>query len=553
MIIFLPLTFIYKQPWAIMNNEFPFSNFLKLADNNNDNDANPSLLAKKSLNNNDLSQDVFESKKDEKGNLDDIKLIEYEILSNIKASLTSQKYHAYIENCLSLKSIELEKINFSASTPFIKNIIQTHYLNILKDSVVSVLGKEYKINILVTSTNESLSSNNKNILKSINDSCNIKPQISSAKNASFSLDLTPSHSDLVTQAESELIKHMDSDQLNIAIDPKKTFSSFVVGHSNNIAYASAQAVSKKPGTLGEYPSLYIYSNSGLGKTHLLHAIANEIKHNYPKLRICIMTGREFMNEFVNSFQSNTNLLFRKKYSEEVDILMIDDIHEFKGKKGTQDEFFHVFNELHGKGKQLVFTSDQHPTEIDGISERIVTRLQWGLCVDIQQPDFETRIAILKSKAQELDLFLSDDIFSLIASSIKKNIRALEGSLIHLHAFSSFMKTELDIELVKQALRLNNMAEPEDITLDRVAKVIAKHYRFTIVDLKSKTRKQELVKTRHIAMYLSQKMTKSTLSEIGSFYGGRDHSTVINAIKNIEDRLKIDVELSRDIVTIENNL
>ena len=266
----------------------------------------------------------------------------------------------------------------------------------------------------------------------------------------------------------------------------------------------------------------------------------------------MITARDFMTEMVDYIKENKITEFVRKYTEIVDVLMIDDIHELKNKQRTQDEFFHVFNELHNKGKQLIFTSDKLPKEIDGIDERIKTRLQWGLVVDIQAPDLETRIAILKKKAEDLDLYIPEDIITLMAASIKSSIRELEGSLMSVSAYCSLNKSEIDVELVKNLLNLNSPTESRALDIETIAKVCAQYFNVPLADLKSKSRSQEITKARHIAMYLCRKVLAAKQQEIGLYFGGRDHSSVIHAIDTISSKIKVDQSLSRDVYSIENH-
>ena len=477
------------------------------------------------------------------------------ILSYLKELVPTQKYCAYFENTFSLATIQETKVEFLVSTPFIKNMLETHYKNQITDSIQNVLGKTYDVTITINKSNKSLSSNKNNILNTINlektNSNYDRPK--NTKDVKFVL--TPTKDDIIDQVDSVYLNHVESDNSSsILIDHKKTFDNFIVGPSNNMAYATSKAVALNPGNQGKYPSLYLYSDSGLGKTHLLHAVANGIRQNHPALNIYMITGQDFTQEMVNSIQNNRLSEFQKKYTEKVDVLMIDDIHELKNKKGTQNAFFHIFNALYNKGKQLIFTSDKPPKEIDGIEERIKTRLQWGLVVDIQRPDLETRMAILKKKAETLDIYISDDIIHLIACSVKSSIRELEGSLIKLSAYSEVMKVEMDIEMAKEQLKLNENSEIKTATLENIAKSCSHHFKIPVADLKSKARKKEIAEVRHVAMYLSQKLVGATLHEIGKFYGDRDHTSVLHAIKRIKERLKNnDSELSKALTIIENNI
>jgi len=346
---------------------------------------------------------------------------------------------------------------------------------------------------------------------------------------------------------------MNPDPQELVIDNLKRFENFIIGASNQLAFATAQAVAQTPGKNGKYPSLYLHSNSGLGKTHLLHAVANQIKENYPQLVICLITARDFMNEMISYIQKNNISEFRKKYSEKVDVLMIDDIHEIHSKQGTQNEFFHIFNELHNKGKQLIFTSDKAPKEIEGLEERVKTRLQWGLVVDIQRPDIETRIAILKGKAQELDLYCTEDVINLIATSVKSSIRELEGSLIRLSAYADVMDIEIDTEIVREQLNIQDNSNVKQITLESIAKTTSQHFKIPLPDLRSKSRNKEIAYARHVAIYLSRKLIRATQQDIGRYYGGRDHTSIIHAEKKVQELLKTDSTLSRNVLEIENAL
>ena len=370
----------------------------------------------------------------------------------------------------------------------------------------------------------------------------------------FSIDLNETQEDLLSKVEGRYINHMNEDR-HLLIDPKKTFENFVVGPFNQMTSATASAVADHPGKGGPFPCLYIHGGSGLGKTHLLHAVANKVRDKYPDMAVCLITAMEFVREMINAIHLNKISDFQKKYSETVNLLMIDDIHELKGKQRTQNEFFHIFNELHQKGKQLIFTSDKAPREIDGIEERIKTRLQWGLVMNLQRPDFETRVAILKKKAYDIDLFLNEEAFSLIADNITSNIRELEGSLIKLCAFKDIMKVELDTEIIKNVLTFGESNRPSAniTTMEGVAKAVAKHFQVPFADVKSKSRTQKVVRARHLAIYLSKKRLPSlTLKDLADFYR-KDHSSVIYSITKVSKEIKTRSELAREVLSLERSL
>lgn len=375
------------------------------------------------------------------------------------------------------------------------------------------------------------------------------PEKKTIKNIKFAIEVDQSRKEVKPQ----YFSHINSTDNSKRIDPSKTFDNFIIGPSNNMAFATAKAVSEAPGKKGQYPSLYLYSASGLGKTHLLHSVGNEIKNNHPELIVSLITTREFMNEMIESIQTKQLNKFHKKYSEKIDVLMIDDIHELKGKQGTQNQFFHIFNELHSKGKQLIFTSDKSPSEIDGIEERIKTRLQWGLVLDIQKPDIETRIAIIKDKAQSFDLFIHNEILQLIAVSIKSSIRELEGCLIKLKAHSDLFNVDIDTEIAKNILFFQNFQDDPRISMESIVKATSQYFKVPIPDLCSRSRNKKITQARHISMYLTRKITSLTQNEIGKYLGGRDHSSVIHAVKMIKKNLQKDSPIYKAIFEIENIL
>ncbi|MDC1175231.1 chromosomal replication initiator protein DnaA [Bacteriovoracaceae bacterium] len=524
-----------------MNQEFPFDRFLSGS-------TSKSNQPQKTNNNSDLLNSFFKNNEAPKEqntvsntqkecfSKNEINVIENEILNTLHGTLSTQKYNVFIANKLYVKELKTDEIILKTPTIAIKNIIESQYMAEISEAIEKTLGPGMKI--LFHVDNEQEKATNK---------------AGQATNASFTLELNPTDSDLKAKVESKYINHIENSDSSITIDPNKTFDNFIVGPSNNLAFAATHAVSSSPGKEGKYPCLYIYSDSGLGKTHLLHAVANGIKEKDPKLVICLISAREFMKELINAYKDKKLDQFQKKYSDSIDVLMIDDIHELKNKQSTQEEFFHIFNELHSRGKQLIFTSDKAPQEINGIEERLITRLQWGLVIDIQKPDLETRIAILKKKANQLDLYLTDEVLVLIASSVKSSIRELEGSLIKLSATADVMNVSIDIEMAKELLKLSGIEETRKVTMESVAKATGQFYKVPLADLKSKSRNADIVSARHVAWYLSKKIVGVTYKEIAKYYARKDHSSVIHGFNKINEKIKINTKLSRDIIFIENNL
>ena len=309
-----------------------------------------------------------------------------------------------------------------------------------------------------------------------------------------------------------------------------TFSRFVVGFCNRFAHAASVAVSEQPAKA--YNPFFIYGGVGLGKTHLMHAIGHCIKAQKPQVRLMYMSSEQFMNELINSIRYDKTTQFREKYRN-VDVLLMDDIQFLAGKERTQEEFFHTFNALYDSQKQIVITSDCPPREIPTLQERLHSRFEWGLIADIQPPDVETKIAILRKKAEFEHVNLPDDVAYFIASNVKSNVRELEGALVRLSAYSSLTGERITLELAEQVLR--NLAENEMrvISIDRIQKVVADHYSLKVAELKARNNARRVSEPRQIAMYLCRELTESSLPQIGKEFGGKHHTTVLHSVRKIE--------------------
>jgi chromosomal replication initiator protein len=336
-------------------------------------------------------------------------------------------------------------------------------------------------------------------------------------------------------------------------NPKYTFDHFVVGASNQFANAACLAVANLPAK--NYNPLFIYGGVGLGKTHLLHAIENHIiqHHILPDVKkICYLSSEEFTNELINSLRYEKMDEFRNKFRR-MDILLIDDIQFIAGKERTQAEFFHTFNSLYEARKQIVVTSDKFPKDIPNFEERLRSRFEWGLIADIQPPDIETKVAILKKKAEIENISLSNDVAFFLASQIDSNIRVLEGSLIRIGAFASLTKTPVDIQLAKEVLK--NIIKPKEelISIDVIQKVISIFFNIKISDLKVKRKTKGYVVPRQIAMYLCRKLTNASLLEIGEKFGGKDHSTVLHSIKKVEEKIEKETSFKEMIENLQGRI
>ncbi|AJE01971.1 chromosomal replication initiator protein DnaA [Geobacter pickeringii] len=334
------------------------------------------------------------------------------------------------------------------------------------------------------------------------------------------------------------------------LNPKYTFDTFVCGGSNQFAHAAAQAVANSPA--GKYNPLFIYGGVGLGKTHLITAIGNHALTKNRKARVCFYTSEKFMNEMINSIRYKKMDQFRNKFRK-MDILLIDDIQFIAGKEATQEEFFHTFNSLYESHKQIVLTSDKFPKEIPGLEERLRSRFEWGLIADIQPPDTETKIAILRKKAESDHISLPDDVALFLASSATSNVRELEGMLIRLGAVSSLTGKNISLDMAREVLKDIIVDKTKEITVEMIQKYVADHFGIKVSELKSDKRLKVLVVPRQIAIYLCRDLTKASYPEIGERFGGKDHSTIIHSVKKVEKLLTQDFELKSTIENLRKGL
>ncbi len=330
-----------------------------------------------------------------------------------------------------------------------------------------------------------------------------------------------------------------------------TFESFVRGASNQFAMTTSQAVSNKPGQF--YNPLFICGSTGLGKTHLLHAVGNEVLKSKPNAVVTYTTSEQFMQEMVYCMRHNKMLEFRQKYRM-CDVLLIDDIQFISGKPGTQEEFFHTFNTLYNAKKQIVMTSDILPQGIPEIEERLRNRFQWGLIADIQMPDLEHRIAILFQKADSLGVRINSDVAEYIAKHTKKSVRELEGNLRRLLAFSQFHGQETGLDLAQRAFKDIFFTEaPKKLSVEDIQKIVADHFKIKVADLKSKKKHAAVAHPRQIAMFLSRKLTSASLPELGVRFGGKDHTTVLHNVKKIETAIAADLDLRAVVTTLQRQI
>lgn len=337
----------------------------------------------------------------------------------------------------------------------------------------------------------------------------------------------------------------------LLFNPKNTFDTFVVGKNNEFAHAAALAVAQTPGK--SYNPLFVYGGVGLGKTHLLHAVGHYVTSHKRSARVAYMTSEKFTNEYIDAIQNSQLVRFRKKYRQ-TDVLLIDDIQFLAGKERIQEEFFHTFNALHEAHKQIVLTCDRPASEIQGLEHRLVSRFEWGLVTDLQPPDVEMRLAILKKKAQSMGVTLPEDIINFLAHRIRTNIRRLEGALIRVASYASLTGKKLNVEVVEGLLREILHEEGRfSVNMEVIQKRVAEHYDIRLADMTSKRRPENIAFPRQVAMFLSRQMTENSLSSIGEAFGGRDHGTVLHACRLVKDRMEVDANVRQVVLYLEKQL
>lgn len=360
-------------------------------------------------------------------------------------------------------------------------------------------------------------------------------------------DENESNADLESSAASIEITTPEPKARHITLNPRYTFDTYVVGSGNRLAHAACQAVAEKPARA--YNPLFLYGGVGLGKTHLLHAIGNACHAN--GLNVLYVSSEEFTNDMITAIRTHTTQAFREKYRS-ADVLLVDDIQFIAGKESTQEEFFHTFNTLHGQDKQIIVSSDRPPKSLVTLEERLRSRFEWGLSADIQAPDFETRLAILRSKSERTGRHISDEILESIAKRVQSNIRELEGALNRIIAFADLSGSALTPSLVEIALS-DLLPSRGDIEPARVVDLVARKFNLTVEKLLGRDRTKDVAFPRQIAMYLLREETNFSFPQIGEVLGGRDHSTVMYAIEKISDQIKHDDRLQRDIVLLKQQI
>ena len=439
--------------------------------------------------------------------------------SNLAKVLTHQTFTTWIEP-IRFAGAQKNTLFLEAPNQFIRDRVRESYLPMILESVRSLTDSHFQVELQVSARQQEKASK-------------------SPRKSHVEDELRPAEAEKNAPAE-----------FSTNLNTKYTFDTFVCGGSNQFAHAAAQSVANNPA--GKYNPLFIYGGVGLGKTHLLTAIGNQVLAKNRKARVCFYTSEKFMNELINCLRYQKMDQFRNKFRK-MDLLLIDDIQFIAGKERTQEEFFHTFNALYESHKQIVVTSDKFPKDIPGLEERLRSRFEWGLIADIQPPDTETKVAILSKKADSDGIRLPDDVALFLASSASTNVRELEGMLIRLGAVASLTGKNITLDMAREVLKDIIVDKTKEVTVEMIQKYVADHFNLKVAELKSDKRLKALVVPRQIAIYLCRDLTKASYPDIGDKFGGKDHSTIIHSVKKVDKLLSQDFELKNTIETLRKGL
>ena len=460
-------------------------------------------------------------------------------LDHIRESVNTQSFKTWFEPMIPLH-LRGGKLTVQVPSQFFYDWLEEHYYTVISQTIETVLGKEAHLEYSVRTDEPQIDL----------DYQISPPAAQRPERRTFPPQPT---SFIVRQSPPPVAGRSDSapGSFQTFLNSRYTFENFIKGDSNQLARAAASAVANNPGGTSFNP-LVIYGGTGLGKTHLIQAIGNHaIAHGKAK-RVIYVSSERFTVEFVEAIQRDTTSEFAGFYRS-MDILVVDDIQFFAGKERTQDHFFHTFNELHQLGKQIVLSSDRPPKELKGLDDRLLSRFQWGLTSDIQPPDLETRIAILLKKSENERINLPQDVVECIASNVTSNIRELEGCLISLMAKASLEGREITVDLAREVLKVVVGDVKSPLTIETIQRTVCDYFSIPEDLIRAKTRKQEVVNARQVAMYLAKELTNCSLKTIGLHFGGRDHSTVIHAYQSVEDQMRIDQKYQANVQQIRRRL
>ncbi|WP_462247911.1 chromosomal replication initiator protein DnaA [Ekhidna sp.] len=448
-------------------------------------------------------------------------------LEYIRERIPNQSFSTWFDPINPLKT-EGNVLTIQVPSQFFYEWLEEHYVHILKEAIAKEMGDDARLEYSVVVENEDSNKSGATSLK-INNLTDRNGSLGKVVNTAFINDLNSENN----------------------LNPTYTFDNFIEGDCNRLGRSAGYAVAKKPGVTSFNP-LMIYGGVGLGKTHLVQGIGNYIKREDPSKKIIYVASEKFTNQFIDSLKNN-NVQSFISYYREVDILILDDVQFLRDKEKTQEIFFHIFNHLHQAGKQIVMTSDCAPKDLKGLQERLVSRFKWGLTADLQQPAFETRMAIIQRKIQEDGIHIPEEVIEYIAYTVDTNIRELEGVIVSLIAHASLMRVEVDLELAKKVLKNIVKEIDSEVGIDYIQKTVSDYFHVGQDDLKAKTRKKEIVIARQVAMYFSKDYTNHSLKSIGYHFGGRDHSTVIHALQSVNDMMDTDAKFRYSVDELKKKL
>ena len=461
-------------------------------------------------------------------------------LEFIKDNIQPQAYKTWFEPITAVKLAD-NALSIQVPSKFFYEWLEEHYVKILKVSLTKELGEKAKLVYIIKMENtygnkqpftEKIPSSNRSAVKSQDVDVPFNNKNPELRNPF-------------------IIPGIRNVKIESQLNPNYSFENFLEGDSNRLARSAGLAVASKPGGTSFNP-LLIFGGVGLGKTHLAHAIGVDIKDKYPEKTVLYISAEKFTQQYIDSVKKNNRNDFIHFY-QIIDVLIIDDVQFLSGKSGTQDVFFHIFNHLHQNGKQVILTSDKAPVDMQDIEQRLLSRFKWGLSAELQNPDFETRVSILKNKLYRDGVEMPEDIVEYVAKNIKTNVRELEGAIISLIAQSSFNKKEITIDLAKQIVEKFVKNTKREVSIDYIQKVVSDYFQMDISTLQSKTRKRHIVQARQLAMFFAKKLTKASLASIGSQIGKRDHATVLHACKTVDNLSSTDKQFRKYVEDITKKL
>jgi len=472
----------------------------------------------------------------------DANIIWNSCLEIIKDNISHQSYRTWFEP---IKPIKLEDKVLTIQVPsqFFYEWLEEHYINLLKKTIKKELGSAGRLEYSIVMEN----SYGKQGPYSIIVPTSNRPSIKNPDVAFPFLARSPTKE----IPDPFVIPGIQKMNVNSQLVERYTFDNFLEGDCNRLARSAGLAIGKNPGKTAFNP-LFVYSKVGLGKSHLAHAIGIEVRNNFPDKTVLYVTTDQFIAQYIDSVRNNNQNDFTSFY-QLIDVLIIDDIHFLAGKEKTQDVFFHIFNQLHQRSKQLVITSDKAPVDIEGMEPRLLSRFKWGLTADLQVPDLETRIAILQKRLYNDGIDMPDNVIEYLAYSITSNIRELEGAMISVLAQSSLNKKEITLELTKQVVDNFIKNTNKEISIDYIQKIVSEYFGLTIEQMNSKTRKRNIVQARQLSMYFSKLHTKASLTSIGLQCGNKDHATVLHAFKTVQNLIETDKEFRNYVSDLEKKI